>query len=217
MEAIIPIAAFAGLAALFGVIWYVSAQMEKKRSLAFEQVAGTLGLTFEGEPNGPPINWSSWLFEQGRNRQTRNYSRGQYHGVDVRLFDYYYVTGSGKNRTTHKQTVLAVSSGSLDLPAFELRPENLLHKIGSMFGYQDIDFQMYPEFSRLFLLRGEDEGAIRQTFHHEVLQFFERRAGVSIEGLGSGFAYYRRGTRIDPQQLSGFVEDGIALARVLAK
>ena len=37
---------------------------------------------------------------------------------------------------------------------FEMRPENLLNKIGAALGRQDIDFDSNPEFSRRYLLRG---------------------------------------------------------------
>jgi len=42
----------------------------------------------------------------------------------------------------------------LKLPFFELKPENTFHKIGQVFGYQDIDFEAFPNFSKGYLLRG---------------------------------------------------------------
>ncbi|MEC9473853.1 MAG: hypothetical protein VX584_04130, partial [Actinomycetota bacterium] len=65
----------------------------------------------------------------------------------------------------------------LQLPTFVIRPENLFHKIGSTFGYQDIDFDAHPTFSKRYLLRGPDEEAIRNTFTDEFLSSYERHKG----------------------------------------
>jgi len=56
------------------------------------------------------------------------------------VFDYVYVTGYGKNRQIHRQSVVYLEPPYLRLPYFSLRPENILLKIFTEFGYQDIDF-----------------------------------------------------------------------------
>ena len=46
------------------------------------------------------------LFSQGRSRQIKNFMYGQAQGVKAAVFDYIYVTGSGKSQQTHYQTVV---------------------------------------------------------------------------------------------------------------
>jgi len=108
---------------------------------------------------------------QGASR-SKNIAYGRLDDVEVMLFDYAYTTGSGKNRSTHHQTVAFFQSDALDLPEFVARPEGLFDKIGQVFGYQDIDLPMHPEFSRRFILRGADEGRIRDAFTPEVARYF---------------------------------------------
>ena len=103
----------------------------------------------------------------------------------------------------------------LDLPAFELRPENALIRLASTFGYQDIDFDSFPEFSKRYLLRGEDEAAIRSRFGPGVLQGLERNLGWWIEGAGPLVLLYRQGKRVKPSELYGFLNDTREVVRLL--
>ncbi len=70
------------------------------------------------------------------------------------------------------------------LPNFTLRPENLFHKIGQVFGYQDIDFDSHPEFSKRYLLKGENESEVRSTFSADTLAFYESDQKLSTEDAG---------------------------------
>ena len=92
--------------------------------------------------------------------------RGELGGRPATLAEYSYVISSGKSNHTVRQTVVAFTEGNTGLPDFDLSPENIFHKIGGAFGYQDIDFERFEEFSKRYLLRGKDEEAIRKTFTH---------------------------------------------------
>ena len=140
--------------------------------------------------------------------------RGEVDGVTVSAFDYSYVTGGGRSRQTHRQTVATMSLPALALPGFELRPENIFHKIGSALGFQDIDFPEAPVFSKAFLLRGAEEAAIRSAFRSGVLSFFERHQGTSAEGRGRNLVYYRASRTLKPAEVRAFLNDGRELARL---
>ena len=53
---------------------------------------------------------------------------------------------------------------SAQVPRFALTREGLLHRVGAALGFQDIDFDEDPEFSKRFVLKGDDEHAIREIF-----------------------------------------------------
>jgi hypothetical protein len=156
------------------------------------------------------------LFTLGHSREARNVMQGELDGVTVSLFDYTYVTGSGKSRSDHHQTVVGLSLPALSLPAFVLKPENIFHKVGSAFGFQDIDFPEAPNFSKRFLLRRAQEHAIRAAFKPIVLSFFERHEGMSAEGRGNHLIYYRAGRAQQPIDIRGFMRQGCELAKLLA-
>ena len=121
--------------------------------------------------------------------------RGNSGDAYVTIMDYQFTTGGGKNSSTFRQTVIVFESDELQLPSFSLRPENFFHKIGSAFGYQDIDFDSFPEFSKNYLLRGINEQAVRDTFNYDILSYCERQKNLCLEGVDKRLIYYQSGKR----------------------
>jgi len=116
------------------------------------------------------------------------------------------------------QTVIWFRSPQLSLPSFVMRPEHVVHKIGSAFGYQDIDFdsnRTAADFSKKYLLRGADEHAIRSLFKDNVLDFFATHPGKPVlEGRGDRLILYRPGQLIRPENISVFLEEGLEVFRL---
>ena len=95
-----------------------------------------------------------------------------------------------------------------------MRPENVFHKIGSTFGYQDIDFANHARFSSSYILRGEDEEAIRGLFKAYVLDFFARRISVSVECNGTHMIVYEARKRRQPEDVVGYYRQCKEMHRV---
>lgn len=204
-----PFSIFLLVACVFGVIAYYSWYLEKKRREAMAAAAAQVGFTYEPASAGTPGDTfgSFHLFNQGHSRSYANILRGPLSAeTQALLFDYTYVTGSGKNRSTHHQSVAALYDSRAHFPGFELRPEHVFHKIGSLFGYQDLDFGFNPKFSGEYLLRGHDEAAIRNLFGPTVLSYFENNTGWCIEGGGDCIAVYRAGKRIEPEEVPSHLD-----------
>jgi hypothetical protein len=201
--------------ALAGVFAYLAHRWEKQRMEAWRQAADEMGFDFAASPGEGILSRfpGLHLFSQGRSRKVKNVLRGKAGGLEVSIFDYSYVIGSGKNRQTFNQTVLAFEIDDTHLPTFSLRPEQWFHKVGQWFGYRDIDFESHPRFSKTYLLRGEDEEAVRQVFPDHVLEYYEECPNVCTEGCGGRLVYYRTTRRVDPKEVRTFLEEGF---RVLA-
>src|SRR6266550_5967386 len=159
----------------------------KERLQIMQGAAAQLGWTFSAEApwNYIPGLDRFTLFDQGHSKEIKNLMYGEASGVKAAVFDYIYTTGSGKNSSTHYQTVVYLEPANLVLTHFSLRPEGLMSKVLSAFGYQDIDFGQRPEFSRQYILRGQDEPAIRQTFNDGLLSFYEQYRGTCTDGGGN--------------------------------
>jgi hypothetical protein len=203
------------VAVVAGLVAY-AVRRERARVEALRQASLLLGFAFqEKEPGLLQEPWAEApTFQRGRRRRASNVMRGRVGSFDAVVFDYQYTTGSGKNRRTHRLTPTVVHLPEAALPAFELRPEHLLHRIGAHFGYQDIDFPDQPEFSSRYLLRGEDEAAIRTRFDARVLDRFTRATGWSVEGRGDWLVLHRRRGRIRPDDLRPLTTDAEQVARV---
>jgi hypothetical protein len=205
---------------LITIIALVSRKLEQKRTAELANLAAEMSLEFA--PQGDAALESDLshftLMQRGRSRKLMNLIRGETQNVDLALFDYQYTTGSGKQKTTHNLSIAAFASPLLDLPSFELGPENFLHRIAGAFGYQDIDFGGYPTFNKKYLLRGPNEAAIRQVFTEAVVQHFERqleqRKSIA-EVIGHGNRLIVSTRREKPEQLQAFLEYAFRIFGVL--
>src|SRR6266545_2719136 len=201
--------------ALVAVILVTLYQRRKarERTQIMQAAAAQLGWTFSAEApwNYIPGLDRFTLFTQGHSKEIKNLMYGEAKGVKAAVFDYSYTTGGGKNRTTYRQSVVYLEPATLNLPYFSLRPENIMSKFLSVFGYQDIDFGQRPGFSREYTLRGQDEPAIRQTFNDHVLSFYENYLGTCTDGGGNQLFLYRSDYRFQPQEIQSYVGLGLQL------
>ncbi|MDH5588751.1 MAG: hypothetical protein OEZ65_13015 [Gemmatimonadota bacterium] len=208
MDVLAFILVFAVIA--LGIFAYAAVQAER-RATALAAAAERLGFSYR--PLGPDHLHETLahfhLFSQGRDRAVENHLSGSTGDIEVQCFDYRYTTGGGKNSRTYRQSVILFRWPVLDLPEFVLRPENIFHKIGQVFGYQDIDFDHHPAFSEAYLLRGSDERGVRSVFTDEVIAHFKGLTRASAEGRGSELVFYRHGKRAEPAALDSFLQEGI--------
>jgi hypothetical protein len=206
-----PIVILTTVFGLVAVIAVYSWQKEKERTRQLQLTASQLGWSFAASA---PLNMIAGLerftlFNQGHGKEIKNFMYGAASGTKAAVFDYVYVTGYGKNRQVHRQSVVYLEQPNFSVPYFSLRPENVLLKIFTAFGYQDIDFGQRPEFSRRYILRGQDEPAIRQTFNDGLLSFYEQYLGTCTDGGGNQLFVFRGGYRFQPQEIQSYV--GLAL------
>jgi hypothetical protein len=193
----------------------VSAYFERKRTEAFKSIADEL--SFEFFPTGRTGQIQELtgfhLFGIGHTKEIKNHLRGEAGGIELNIFDYRYVTGHGKQRQTHSQSVLVARAAGMNLPLFSMRPESFWNKIGNLFGLKDIDFESHPKFSRLYLLKGPHEAAIRDLFQPHVLEYFEDHTGLNIEGLDD-LLIYSTFTRLKPQKIRDFMTEGFEILKL---
>jgi len=217
-----PVVVVGIVAAVIGLVAagsFAAVRAEKRRVEEVRTVAGAMGFTFqELAPADALISslGSLPLFDRGHSRRSLYALDGEIAGTPVVLMDYRYVTGSGKNHQIHTQTVAVFTRLGRGLPELELCPEHILHRIGQVFGYQDIDFDTNEEFSRQYLLRGPDESAIRAAFGPEVLAFLAGQPGWSVQAREGRLAVFREGKRAKPPTLPAFLADALRVAGTLS-
>lgn len=199
----------AALALGAGIIYAVR-RAETKRREALATVAATLGFRFTPGDVALPAG-SFPFYERGHSQRAYNLLQGESAGQPVSLFDYRYTTSGGRNQTTLHQTVVVFHKGAEGLPDFELSPENLFHKIGQVFGYQDIDFEDDPEFSTAYLLRGRDEAAIQNLFTRTVRAFLSQHPGWTVQVRGGSVLLCRAARRVNPEDIPTFLADSLSI------
>jgi hypothetical protein len=200
------------------VVWLIiraRKQAEERRRM-LQYVAGQMSWAFAADASFSMIPHieSYYLFSQGHSKKIENMLYGELDGGRAAVFDYAYVTGYGKNRRSYRQTVAYFQSGSLSLPLFSLRPENVFHKVFGALGYQDIDFAQRPEFSKRYLLRGQDEQGIRRIFSERILAFYETNQRLSTDGGDDQLFLYQENVAVSPENVQQFLQSGRGLVNL---
>lgn len=199
-----------------GLVWAMVA--EQKRKKAMEQAASELGLAFSeklsDEDQGLFNNFA--IAQTGHSQGASNAITADSGELRMVLFDHVYTTGSGKNKSTHRQSVVMCSSPLLQLPQFSIAPESFFHRIADFLGYKDIDFDEDEAFSQQFLLKGPDEAAVRALFNAQRRGAFMKFTDVTIEGLGHTFIFYQARKRRGVEQLRELMEAGFGVFAVLS-
>ncbi len=204
MDALLVFIAFAIF--IGGSILY-SMHAAKKRREGFVEAAQEMGL--QSYPDGDSQLMERFagfkLFSQGRARKMKNVVQGDSGEVKIAIFDYQFTTGRGKQQRTQNQSVVSLQSHEIQCPDFTMRPENMLDKIGSAIGLQDIDFDTHPIFSKMFVLKSSNETAIREYFNAALLEFFETKKGISVEAATGALFFYRPGKKIKPDEVKDYL------------
>lgn len=212
--------AILGGASVVGLLVWRCVVLERRRPEELRQLADSLGFSFtELDEVGLERQLAGLrLFQQGRSRRAENVlSSSGRAGSETHVFDYQYVTGSGKNRTTHRQTVAAFALGRKSLPRFEVRPETLFHKIGAAFGYQDIDLPEHPAFSSRYVLRTSEEEDVRALFTGPRIAALEHARHISVECADGWLIVYRARRRLKPAEIPEFLEEARGILAVFTK
>ena len=192
------------------IIFLVRRANAKKRTETLSGVAAELNLEFspEGEESLKVQLGQFPLLNKGRKGQLTNVCVGGTDEVELRIFDYRYITGYGKNRRVLRQTVVAIQSALLNLPEFRMRPERMFDRVGQMLGLQDIDFEEHLAFSQQFVLQSDMAEQTREFFDSALLDFFAERSGWSFETRSSSFIVYRPKKLVEPTEFKSVFEDG---------
>ena len=210
---------------MFDLIWSLTKRKgSEQRTKEFKRISEQLGMTFSARVKGrakdqatPPLP----LFGEGHSRVVTNMLHGDSELLgfaeefEVRIFAYGFAQQQQDQHVM--QSVICFQSPQLNLPKFQLCPEEWHHKIGSKLGYQDIDFESHPtavEFSKKYLLRGKDEQKIRALFTDEVLAFFAGQDKICVEGFSSHLCFYRAFKLIEPEDIPAFMKEGFEVFRL---
>jgi hypothetical protein len=195
----------------------VTRRNERERTEALRRVAEMAGLAFEPKADIAAVRslGDVQLFARGHSKQVTNLMTGRLGDQQVAVFDYRYTTGSGKSSRTDTQTVVLLPSAQNFLPDLQMVPENPLSRLWESFGYQDIDIESSPEFSRRYIVRGADEAAIRAALYPGATSYFAEHEGWTVEVQSGTVGIYRGDNRPKPDDMRTFIDEACAAARSL--
>lgn len=211
----VPFVFFGIVLVLMAALVVFSIRYARKRTRDLAAVAQQIGFNFVGK------NWQAPVLPSDHKTTLLQRTRGSFSNAmtgssgksQVALFDYTYPVG----KSTVTQT-LACFFQDAELPAFELRPEGILDRIGDAFVHDDIDFDSHPEFSKRFLLRSPDEANTRKLFTLSLLTYVEQMPPEKkwhVEVAARTLIVYRGGSWVSPAEFPSFLNEASAIAAAI--
>ncbi len=212
-EPMIPLLVLPLMFGIALVIAWFSKRTREKRKLDIQTIAGELGLEFlQVRPNEFDGRIGKYkLIQYGRNRQSSNFVTAKTDELSLVIFDHQYTSGQGKSKKTHFQTVAWVMSNQLKAPQFVLSPESWFDRIGNWFTNKDIDIAQDPEFSKAFVLLGDDADGLRQFFNADRRNTLLKFKLPTIESFPGEFMFYRHNRGVKPTEIKDLMAEAFAL------
>jgi hypothetical protein len=163
-------------ALIVGGLWF-SAQ-RKKELVTWSNNAG---LSFSPRPDR---SYESryprfGCLHRGHSRYAYNIASGTWKNRWLEAFDYRYVTGHGKDRSTHTFSAIIIRT-DIPLKPLHIRSENAFDKLTEFFGADDIDFES-DQFSREFHVKSPDKKWAYDVLHQRTMEFLLIQPKYSIE------------------------------------
>lgn len=124
-----------------------------------------------------------------------NCLRGSFKDLEVswEISDVTFSDGAAFSAETFYTTVMVLKLNK-KMPVFAMEKEGLFEKIFdrviALTGHKDIDFEMYPNFSKKFLITGTNEAEIRSFFTKELIHFFETKQIYHLESNGEALLIF---------------------------
>ena len=149
-----------------------------------------------------------------------NCLRGAFKDLDVswEIADVTFNEGQAFTAETFNTTLMVLKLNK-KIPVFTMEKEGVLEKIFdrvmAFTGYKDIDFKMYPDFSRKFLLMGNNESEIRSFFTDEIIRFFENHQIYHLESNGEALIIFDKIKLARTDETIAFIDYGKELATLL--
>jgi hypothetical protein len=184
--------------------WGYFQYSEVRRDLALEKVARRLGMNFRfGLPRDLreilPRFRAIEKIEGPDSHTGINSITGTWRDRRIAFFDYRWTvdlpvganpawwftrrSSGGRMRRTHERSAVAVEMGVAIQPVL-IRPERLVDKALALVGYEDIDFDFFPEFSSRFYVNSPDPVATRRLVTPALVHFFMDHVRLSVDFVG---------------------------------
>lgn len=153
------------------------------RQKELKTLAEQLDWNYDSEIDDNPKGLGRFLFFESK---VVNYAINKLKNKksSFRVFDLSYSEGAFITKEDLKASFLLFKS-PIKLPVFVLDKEDLRTTLYKLAGFDDVNFEKHPDFSKRFHLSGNDNNAIRKIFTSKLIYFFESHPVFHIESNGS--------------------------------
>lgn len=160
------------------------------------------------------------FFEIRSIERKENCLKGSYDKLNVNweISEVTFSEGAAFNAEVFTVSVLVLKLNKR-IPVFSLEKEGLVEKIFdrvmAFSGYKDIEFKMFTDFSKKFLLLGKNEKRIRSFFTDELIRFMENNHIYHLESNGEALLIFDKVKLARTDETIALINYGEELANVL--
>lgn len=124
----------------------------------------------------------------------------------IEISDLHLREGAGHAGADRVITTVQLSETGLSIPNFAMEPEGLWTKLFEHAAGKDIDFSAYPDFSKKYYLRADNEAALTSFFKESLVHFLENREGMHIESNKNRLIFYKKKSELTPVEIEYVVK-----------
>jgi len=191
------------------------------RQIRLQNLANEKGYQFASE-----VDWNtSYLrnfhfFEIRPIERKSNCIKGTFKDLNVawEIADVTFNEGAAFTAEVFNTTVMVLRLNK-EIPIFSMEKEGVIEKIFdrvmAFSGYKDIDFEMYSDFSKKFLIMGNNEEKIRSFFTDKIIRFFENHQIYHLESNGEALVIFDKIKLARTDETIAFIDYGDQLAKLL--
>ncbi|WP_203335832.1 hypothetical protein [Nocardioides limicola] len=147
-------------------------QAARQRQARLQELAHHLGWQWVESDREWPRQFLGRRFQTGSGRVAQHILTGWYRERALIAFDYRYTTGSGKDQTTHRLSVVGLDTG-VSFPALEVMPAGLLTDLGARLTGRSLQFES-EDFNRAFTVTCPDRRFASDVIHPTMMSLLLR-------------------------------------------
>lgn len=132
------------------------------------------------------------------------------------LADVHYQEGGFYGNQDLHASMLRIPLGT-KAPLFVIDRESLLDKVAFLVGFKDIVFELYPDFSNRFKVKGEDEEAIKTFLNRALIDFLEEYKSYHIECNGEALLIFEKERHATISEIKQMVSFAVLFSDLLKK
>ena len=160
------------------------------------------------------------FFEIRSIERKSNVLTGTYDDLNMswEIADVTFSEGASFNAEVFNTTVMILRTNKT-IPVFSMEKEGVFEKIFdrvmALTGYREIDFKMYSDISKEFLVMGKSESRIRSFFSPEVVKFMETHQLYHLESNGEALLIFDKVKLARTDETMAIIEYGKELSELL--
>jgi hypothetical protein len=145
---------------IVAAVAYYQYQRKLERQKQFHALALGHGLDFSIDDPFDALGEPFALLQRGDGRGVENVLWGEWQGVELRAFDYWYYEEStdskGHTSETYWRYDCVLAPVDAWCPSLQISEENVMTRLADVLTFRDIEFES-EEFNRRFTVEGTDE------------------------------------------------------------